>query len=149
MRTIILLFAVLCTMASCTSKSNETAETSSLDHYMAIKNALVATDFELTKSAASSFLNEDMPSQLKSSVQAIVNGNDVAAQRMAFETLSKEMYQMITTNGATENVLYKQYCPMAFNNKGAFWLSTEKEIMNPYFGDMMLHCGSIDETISQ
>ncbi|MFY0593941.1 MAG: DUF3347 domain-containing protein [Roseivirga sp.] len=38
---------------------------------------------------------------------------------------------------------------MAFNNKGAFWLATEKEINNLYFGNLMLHCGSVQETISQ
>ena len=36
---------------------------------------------------------------------------------------------------------------MAFNNEGGFWFSEEKEIMNPYFGDKMLHCGSIQKTI--
>jgi len=41
--------------------------------------------------------------------------------------------------------LYRQYCPMAFQNKGAYWLSSEKKIMNPYFGDKMLHCGVVKE----
>jgi hypothetical protein len=36
---------------------------------------------------------------------------------------------------------------MVNNNQGAFWLSNEKEIKNPYFGDMMLKCGSIKETL--
>jgi hypothetical protein len=30
---------------------------------------------------------------------------------------------------------------MAFNNKGAFWVQKEGEIVNPYHGMMMLHCG--------
>ena len=44
--------------------------------------------------------------------------------------------------------VYYQFCPMAFNEKGAFWLSTTKEISNPYFGDQMLTCGEIKETLS-
>ena len=43
--------------------------------------------------------------------------------------------------------IYKQYCPMAFNNEGAYWLSESKDIMNPYFGDRMLKCGRVDAEI--
>jgi len=44
--------------------------------------------------------------------------------------------------------VYKQYCPMAFDGKGAFWLSSSEEIRNPYYGDKMLKCGRVEETIS-
>jgi hypothetical protein len=43
--------------------------------------------------------------------------------------------------------VYVAYCPMANNNEGANWLSNDKEIKNPYFGDKMLRCGSVMETI--
>ena len=36
---------------------------------------------------------------------------------------------------------------MANNNKGAIWLSREEEIKNPYFGDLMLSCGEIQDII--
>jgi len=32
---------------------------------------------------------------------------------------------------------------MAFGNKGADWLSEKDEVLNPYFGDMMLRCGEV------
>lgn len=41
----------------------------------------------------------------------------------------------------------KRYCPMAFDNKGAYWLTEGHEIRNPYFGDTMLKCGEITEII--
>jgi Cu(I)/Ag(I) efflux system membrane fusion protein len=37
---------------------------------------------------------------------------------------------------------------MANNNKGAVWLSAEKDIMNPYYGDAMLTCGNVIEIIN-
>jgi Cu(I)/Ag(I) efflux system membrane fusion protein len=37
---------------------------------------------------------------------------------------------------------------MANNNNGAIWLSTEKDIKNPYYGDDMLTCGSVIEEIN-
>jgi membrane fusion protein, copper/silver efflux system len=36
---------------------------------------------------------------------------------------------------------------MANGDQGAYWFSAEKEIRNPYFGDMMLSCGETRETI--
>ena len=44
--------------------------------------------------------------------------------------------------------LYVQKCPMANSYKGAIWLSTEKEIKNPYYGDEMLSCGSVIDSIN-
>ena len=39
--------------------------------------------------------------------------------------------------------LYLSFCPMAFGNKGGYWLQDSKEIKNPYFGSKMLKCGEI------
>jgi hypothetical protein len=36
---------------------------------------------------------------------------------------------------------------MAFNNEGAFRLSDNKTIRNPYSGDKMLTCGEVRETL--
>jgi len=36
---------------------------------------------------------------------------------------------------------------MADDNKGADWLSLEKEIRNPYFGSGMLTCGEVTTII--
>ena len=43
--------------------------------------------------------------------------------------------------------IYVQHCPMADSNKGADWLSKEKKILNPYFGESMLTCGEIKKKI--
>ncbi|WP_420601742.1 hypothetical protein [Flagellimonas sp.] len=54
----------------------------------------------------------------------------------------------ITSNlDSLGNTFYVQQCPMANNNKGAVWLSTENEIRNPYYGDAMLKCGSVLEVL--
>jgi Cu(I)/Ag(I) efflux system membrane fusion protein len=36
---------------------------------------------------------------------------------------------------------------MAFDNAGADWLSNQNPIRNPYFGDEMLECGSVDDSL--
>jgi Cu(I)/Ag(I) efflux system membrane fusion protein len=35
------------------------------------------------------------------------------------------------------------FCPMANNNKGAEWIQLEKEVLNPYWGEMMIGCGEV------
>ena len=69
-------------------------------------------------------------------------------QRDHFNSLSDNVYTLIKSTQGNKDEIYRQYCPMAFDNKGAFWLSAEKEVNNPYFGDMMLHCGSVKETLA-
>lgn len=43
--------------------------------------------------------------------------------------------------------MYKDFCPMYNNGKGAFWLSETKEIKNPYLGKAMPTCGTIQEEL--
>ena len=43
----------------------------------------------------------------------------------------------------TGDPIYQAYCPM----KKAYWLSSQKDIKNPYFGNAMLTCGEVTETI--
>ena len=38
------------------------------------------------------------------------------------------------------------FCPMAFDDKGAYWLQQKDVVNNPYFGSQMLKCGVIKET---
>jgi Cu(I)/Ag(I) efflux system membrane fusion protein len=44
--------------------------------------------------------------------------------------------------------VYYQFCPMANNNKGAYWLSESKVIRNPYFGEKMINCGETKEILN-
>ncbi|MNG29248.1 hypothetical protein D3C84_1146450 [compost metagenome] len=57
------------------------------------------------------------------------------------------MVGLLKKAGMADAELYVHYCPMAFDNKGAVWISTTKEVRNPYFGEKMLKCGEVKETI--
>lgn len=118
------------------------------DHYFALKNALVASDAEQSQAIAQHFLEAQVePSAPKSSWSQIAEASKLKTQRTAFETLSNALYKQAEQKG--KGTIYVQFCPMAFDNKGAQWLSREEEIMNPYFGDQMLHCGSVQEVIGE
>jgi hypothetical protein len=124
-----------------------------LETYLEVKDALVKTDGVAASSKAAQLVehlkNEDdeLAKKIKFDAKHIADTKDTGHQRDHFDTLSKNVYALIKATHANVMPIYKQYCPMALNHKGAFWLATEKEINNPYFGDKMLHCGSVKETI--
>ncbi len=74
------------------------------------------------------------------------NANNIEHQREHFETLSKDLYDMVKVFGAGQT-LYQTHCPMYNNNKGANWLSETKEIKNPYLGVKMSTCGNVKEEL--
>ena len=83
----------------------------------------------------------------QTAVAAMAASEDVNVQREHFETLTAGIEGMLE-GALASGTLYKQYCPMAFNNKGAAWISSGKNILNPYFGDKMLKCGRVDSEIN-
>ncbi len=81
-------------------------------------------------------------------VAKIGSAADIDAQRIAFAELSTNFIERVKASGLSSGELYVDYCPMALNDKGASWLSSQKEIKNPYFGENMLTCGDVKETIN-
>ena len=122
----------------------------SIPAYMALKDALVQTDAMAAKSAASdltsAFSNENMGDALIEAANAIATSDDVAVQRTQFKIVTDGLIASLKANGIEDGV-YVQYCPMAFDNTGANWLSMSDQIRNPYFGDMMLKCGKVEEKL--
>lgn len=120
------------------------------NHYMHIKTALVNSNAKEAKSGAEmitqALQNANGNEQALNAAQKIAQTSDINAQRTAFQNLSSAMEQMLSGAIASGEV-YKQHCPMAFQGKGGSWISASKEVRNPYYGDKMLKCGSVRETI--
>ena len=121
-----------------------------LDQYLRIKDALVSSNPAEAQAAAKhldSLLTTNSPGdQLLSSVRQIASTSDLAAQREAFYSLT-QAYLVSLESKPGEDSLYLQFCPMAFDFEGATWISREKVVMNPYFGDEMLNCGVVRKPI--
>jgi Cu(I)/Ag(I) efflux system membrane fusion protein len=79
----------------------------------------------------------------------ILNIKDPTAekQRVAFVQVSNTIYLLVEAVQYRSNSLYRQYCPMAMNDEGAYWLSDIPVIQNPYFGKKMLECGETTDTL--
>lgn len=74
------------------------------------------------------------------------NAGNIEHQREHFDMLSANIYDLVKEFGGGQT-LYKIYCPMYNDKKGAIWLSESKTIKNPYYGKKMLTCGSVKEEL--
>ena len=139
--------------------------TAVLNSYLELKNALVADNTEAAATAGKT-LFEDLGKFDQSSIagaqkQEVLdiiedarehaehiseNSGKMDHQREHFEMLSKDVEDLIAIVG-TDRKLYKTFCPMYNEGKGAIWLSETKEIKNPYLGGKMLTCGEVQEEI--
>ena len=85
--------------------------------------------------------------ELKRDADQLRGTDDIAYQRELFSKVSVNLYNMLLVLNINSSELYYQFCPMAGNGKGAYWLSEQENILNPYFGRRMLTCGRTVETI--
>lgn len=117
-------------------------------NYLHLRRSLVASDAEEAQ-RASSEMNEAFDTErakLKELSAELAKSDDLEVQRALFSKLTEELAPLFKA-GLAEGTIYKQHCPMAFDNQGANWFSDVPEIENPYFGDKMLRCGKVVETI--
>ncbi len=89
----------------------------------------------------------DYQGSLSKSLEHVQHISGIEQLRKAFQTVSVNMIELTNTFNLLTETIYVQHCPMADNNKGADWLSTSKEIRNPYFGSSMLTCGKVTKEI--
>ena len=132
---------------------------SMLQNYLGIKNALIdgnsdkaatssAAMFDAMKGFDKSLLTteqkkvyDDIESDLKEHAEHI-SKSKLDHQREHFAMMSKDMYDMVKAFGAGMT-LYHDHCPMF--KDGSMWLSETKDIRNPYYGEKMMDCGSVEE----
>lgn len=119
--------------------------------YLIMKDAMVKTDAFATKDAAVIF-NQKLiafkaKKQLLSLSQKLATETDMEKQRNLFLNVSIMMIELTKTQKLKSGAAYVAYCPMADNDNGGFWLTDENAIRNPYFGDKMMKCGKIKESI--
>ncbi len=137
-----------------------------VDAYFKLKDAFVATNVEQVIKKANQVLKKvslvqmselkkpeahtvwmSASKSIKENLKNISKEKNIEKQRHYFITVSNEVLKLSSIFGTSKTV-YVQFCPMANDNSGAQWLSAEEKIMNPYFGDKMLHCGSVEEVIN-
>lgn len=129
---------------------NDDAVASVYQHYMHIKTALVNTNSEEASNGGEMMVEaleaSEAGDQAVNSARIIAENSDINEQRTAFLDLSASVEGMLE-EALVSGEIYKQFCPMAFGGSGGSWLSGSEEIRNPYYGDKMLKCGRVEQTI--
>jgi hypothetical protein len=127
-----------------------------LSHYYGMKDALVsgnpnsaalkADDFIKTANSIDyKVISEGNINALLKDAGPISETHDIKKQRSHFSNLSENMATLAKVTRFGYGPVYRAYCPM----KKASWLSAEKAIKNPYYGNAMLTCGEVVDTLNQ
>jgi hypothetical protein len=159
------LLPLLClsifSLASCQSDESDNEATPStylkdsysdddIGQYMMLKDALVSNNLDVAKEAASMMqihLDPEMAEDINHSLNVLISSPDMYVARKSFFLMSEMYFEYLHHESPLDHEIYLQYCPMAFDNAGASWLSEDKAILNPYFGDEMLTCGMTTEVL--
>ena len=138
--------------------------TALFESYFELKDALVMTDGNMASAKSKKLLEEIRKVKMEASgdkqhvvwmevmdalaldSENIGKQTDPKNQRKYFAALSLNMYKLIKVSKVDYTVYY-HHCPMDNEGKGAYWLSKESTIKNPYYGSQMMSCGKTVETI--
>ena len=126
-----------------------------LVNYYSIKDALFAGDSKEASGHATAFIktansidykliSEGKINALLKEATKISESKDISTQRDHFSRLSGSMVDLAKSLKLGSQAVYQQYCPM----KKASWLSNDKEIRNPYYGNAMPNCGEVIATFN-
>ncbi|NOX85633.1 MAG: DUF3347 domain-containing protein [Chlorobi bacterium] len=139
-----------------------------LTDYLVLKDALVAANETEAEKAAKKTIKaldavdtkllegeayktwKKQQKAIESNLNGIIQMKGMSMKRSHFSVVSENLTEAVKTFGIDHGQpVYVDYCPMANNNQGAYWLSMEKEIKNPYSGDdAMMKCGTIKATVN-
>ena len=136
-----------------------------LNEYIALKDAFVKeesnniisqsekigailskVDIKLLENKEAQVFWMSLEKQLRVAVSSILKTTAIKEQRNHFKQVSAYLIEALQVFGVNEKV-FVAFCPMADSNKGAYWLSKEEKVINPYFGNAMLTCGEIKQVI--
>ncbi len=137
--------------------------------YFVAQSALAADDLEPAKNALTALRNVvegttaaktnlkgraknewvEKRKMLLSNLEHLQHWTSIESVRSGFNSVSATMFEIEKTFGHTGGQKYYQvFCPMAFDNKGAYWMQSSSKVKNPYLGSKMLGCGDIKAEFS-
>lgn len=119
--------------------------------YISLKDALVASDSSAVKEKASSLANNlngfEGCETTVVTAKKMADEKTLSTQRKDFTAISSDLVALFKHAELAKGTIYVQHCPMANKGDGGDWLSSSKDVKNPYYGDEMLECGSVTSEI--
>lgn len=130
---------------------NDKTTEDALMEYLKVKNALTAAEPQQAKQAAEALSKElhaiegCEPTALIA--EEIAQSDSLQVQREKFTILSADMIALMKNADIKTGTIFVQYCPMANEGNGGYWLASQKDIRNPYYGEDMLECGEVKDEL--
>lgn len=154
MKNIYFIVALLAAVSIQHSFAQDLTQSPLLISYYNVKDAMISGNAATVTSRAEEFIKtvagadeKTLPTEsrvaLLKDAEQISNSKNIKQQREIFAGLSTEMVVLAKAVKLSKAPVYQQYCPM----KKASWLSSSKAVRNPYFGNAMLTCGKVTETL--
>lgn len=138
-----------------------------MEHYMEVKDALTEDDEAAAREHFGKLADEARNSEemnnheehsekhaehhgkMLEALQNAEESENIEDFREAFKGISKHLAKAVENQDYEgDEEVHLQYCPMADDSDGAYWLSWNEEIVNPYMGEEMPNCGSNKESIN-
>ena len=123
--------------------------------YFPVAKSLADDDDSASMKASSEFLSTlkglKLPNspELMKGAEMMAAAGDIKSRRAALKAVSDALIELVRNHGVDQvGDLFIVHCPMAFDNLGGDWLSAQPTVLNPYYGDAMLTCGSLRDTLS-
>lgn len=139
-------------MAMVSTNLSEETTKGLLSSYLTMKDALANDNANAAREEAQHMVDQlkgttdELGRKILADAGHIGEENALDHKREHFVSLSNNMY-ILVKQVKTGQQLYWDHCPMAADGNGANWISSTKEIHNPYFGSEMPECGAMQEEI--
>jgi Cu(I)/Ag(I) efflux system membrane fusion protein len=111
-----------------------------------IGGLLSKVDMKLLENKEAQTFWMSLEKQLRVAVSSILKTTAIKEQRNHFKQVSASLIEALQVFGVNEKV-FITFCPMADGDKGAYWISKDEKVINPYFGNAMLTCGEVKQVI--
>jgi Cu(I)/Ag(I) efflux system membrane fusion protein len=111
-----------------------------------IGGLLSKVDMKLLEDKEAQTFWMSLEKQLRVTVSSILKTTAIKEQRNHFKQVSASLIEALQVFGVNEKV-FITFCPMADGDKGAYWISKDEKVINPYFGNAMLTCGEVKQVI--
>ncbi|MCK7555227.1 DUF3347 domain-containing protein [Chitinophaga sedimenti] len=84
---------------------------------------------------------------ISAELTGLLGETDIEKKRAAYHMVTDMLFDMVKATGLKSDTIYRIYCSMALG-EGAYWLSPNTEIHNPYYGESMNgSCVSVTDTL--
>ncbi len=122
---------------------SEEKVTALLPEYLSLQDALAQDSLEGAKTALQRLLEvAGKGASVQPLLETMLASPDLDGMRRPhFEVLSNAVIEGVMKQPRLQDGLYLMHCPMVYDDRGADWLQNHPDLLNPYFGAMMLRCG--------